>query len=265
LTEVVRKRPYTVVLFDEIEKAHPKILNILLEVMDDACLTDGQGRVVDFSNTVIILTSNIGQDKILQYTTELPTTKPSLGEVTESGRLPDFVREQVLAELKISLRPELLNRLDDIIIFDRLSRTNLRHIVEHQVKLIEKRIKDKDISIELDHKAVDYVLTESYDPLYGARPIKRFLEKHLVTELSRQLIRNKLPEHSTVYLTHVDGSREDFEFEIVMKPNADQLSNAADVTKDLYNVRSTRPKRKGSNFEGDMDIEEDGIDDVDGI
>ncbi|KAJ2302371.1 Chaperone protein ClpB1, partial [Coemansia sp. RSA 2705] len=190
LTEVVRKRPYSVILFDEIEKAHPNVLNILLQVMDDGRLTDGQGRVVDFTQTVIILTSNIGQAQILKYTSE------NTSDYRSSGELPESVRESVLNDLKHTLRPELLNRLDDIVVFNRLGYENLRSVVYLQLAQIASRLEERDVSLAMDDAAVDHVLKESYDPLYGARPIKRFLEKHLVTALSKEIIGGSLPDHS---------------------------------------------------------------------
>ncbi|KAJ1912550.1 hypothetical protein H4219_005553 [Mycoemilia scoparia] len=250
LTEVVRKRPYTVVLFDEIEKAHPKVLNILLEIMDDARLTDGQGRLVDFKNAVIILTSNIGQERILEYTSDPSFSNAENGGDSDHTRLPEYVRQQVLDELKLQMRPELLNRLDDIIIFDRLSKADLRRIVGLQVKLIERRVKDKNISIQLDMSATDYVLQQSYDPLYGARPIKRYLEKHLVTELSRKLIRNELPDSSIVEISHVPHSRNEFEFSIKPKP-VGEGGMAVDAVFDPLHP----PAKRQSDFDDGMEME----------
>ncbi|KAJ2557875.1 hypothetical protein EV175_001084 [Coemansia sp. RSA 1933] len=217
LTEIVRKRPYSVVLFDEIEKAHPNVLNILLQLLDDGRLTDGQGRVVDFTQCVIILTSNIGQDKILQFTS---ASNPGL--MDGPSEFPESVRKSVMDDLKRALRPELLNRLDDIVIFNRLGYSNLRDVVSLQLIQIENRLEDRDISLSMDDAAIDHVLKESYDPLYGARPIKRFLEKHLVTSLSRELIRGTLPSHSIVHITHLDDVDENFVFQVDAKTEHDQ-------------------------------------------
>ncbi|KAJ1964184.1 hypothetical protein GGI12_001588 [Dipsacomyces acuminosporus] len=211
LTEIVRKRPYSVILFDEIEKAHPSVLNILLQMLDDGRLTDTKGRVVDFTQSVIILTSNIGQDKILKYTTEI---SPSY---TDTGELPAAVRSSVMDDLKHALRPELLNRLDEIVVFNRLGYDNLRRVVGLQMIQIESRLKDRDISLAIDDDAIAYVLKESYDPLYGARPIKRFLEKHLVTSLSKEIIRGTLKDHSIVNISHFDGIPDDFVFKVDIK------------------------------------------------
>ncbi|KAJ1724676.1 hypothetical protein LPJ53_001104 [Coemansia erecta] len=207
LTEVVRKRPYSVILFDEIEKAHPNVLNILLQVLDDGRLTDGQGRVVDFTQSVIILTSNIGQDKILRYTESNPGYQAT-------GELPAEVRESVMTDLRHTLRPELLNRLDEIVVFNRLGEASLRNIVHLQLAQIASRLAERDIELRMDDAAVEHVLASSYDPLYGARPIKRFLEKHLVTALSKEIIRGTLLDHSVISITHEPGADADFAFHV---------------------------------------------------
>ncbi|KAJ2242874.1 hypothetical protein GGH98_005256 [Coemansia sp. RSA 454] len=216
LTEVVRKRPYSVILFDEIEKAHPNVLNILLQVMDDGRLTDGQGRVVDFTQTVIILTSNIGQSEILKHSMQ------DTSDYRDSADLPSSVRDSVLRELKQTLRPELLNRLDDIVVFNRLGFESLRDVVYLQLDQIATRLDERDVSLVMDDAAVEHVLKESYDPMYGARPIRRFLEKHLVTALSKEVIRGSLPDHSVVNITHMDGVDDDFVFQVDTKGDADQ-------------------------------------------
>ncbi|KAJ1857728.1 hypothetical protein LPJ76_001566, partial [Coemansia sp. RSA 638] len=216
LTEVVRKRPYSVILFDEIEKAHPNVLNILLQVMDDGRLTDGQGRVVDFTQTVIILTSNIGQSEILKHSMQ------DTSDYRDSAELPSSVRDSVLRELKQTLRPELLNRLDDIVVFNRLGFESLRDVVYLQLEQIATRLDERDVSLVMDDAAVEHVLKESYDPMYGARPIRRFLEKHLVTALSKEVIRGSLPDHSLVSITHIDGVSDDFVFQVDAKGDADQ-------------------------------------------
>lgn len=185
LTEAVRRKPYSVVLFDEVEKAHPQILNVLLQVLDDGRLTDGHGRVVDFTNTVIILTSNVGayllQDAAIAGTGVNPT-----------------VKLQVMAEVKRHFRPEFLNRLSDTIIFSPLTGTDLRQIVRNQVLIISKRLEVRDIKLQLSDAACDTILKAAYDPLYGARPIRRFLEKKLVTQLSRFLIAGTLTRNAVV-------------------------------------------------------------------
>ncbi|KAJ2807032.1 Chaperone protein ClpB1, partial [Coemansia guatemalensis] len=222
LTEIVRKRPYSVILFDEIEKAHPNVLNILLQMLDDGRLTDGQGRLIDFTQCVIILTSNIGQDKILRFTSE------SISNYKDSGELPESVRSSVLDDLRHTLRPELLNRLDDIVVFNRLGHENLKNVVYLQLTQIASRLEDRDVSLVMDDAAVDHVLKESYDPLYGARPIKRFLEKHLVTALSKEIIRGSLPTHSIVSITHIPDVDDDFVFQVDSKPTDDDQEMLAE-------------------------------------
>jgi ATP-dependent Clp protease ATP-binding subunit ClpB len=185
LTEAVRRRPYSVVLFDEVEKAHPQIFNTLLQVLDDGRLTDGQGRVVDFTNTVIILTSNLGSEYLLN------------GIETE-GKLSEKTKEQVLRTVRAHFRPEFLNRLDDIVIFSPLNRSQLQQIIKIQVLSLAKRLDSKDIDLEVQQSALDFCIESAYDPVYGARPLRRFVEKNIVTALSRLIIGGELGDHSIV-------------------------------------------------------------------
>jgi len=193
LTETVRRRPYCVILLDEVEKAHPSIFNVLLQVLDDGRLTDGQGRTVDFTNTVIIMTSNLGSE----YLTDL--------KETPNGRVPEDVRLNVLSRVKQHFRPEFLNRLDDLVIFCGLSRSHLHDIVRLQMVDIAKRLEDKDIAVEMTSPALDLCLKQAYDPVYGARPLRRFLEKNIVTQISKLLISAQLQEHSTVVIEDLKG------------------------------------------------------------
>jgi ATP-dependent Clp protease ATP-binding subunit ClpB len=190
LTEAVRRRPYNVVLFDEVEKAHPDVLNILLQVLDDGRLTDGQGRTVDFSNTVIILTSNLGSEFL----------------ISASKETMDLARERVMMRIKDHFRPEFLNRLDDIIIFDPLDQRALFKVVEKHLKQIEdQRFSERDIHFDIKDEAKRLVLEVAYDPVYGARPLARYLEKHIVTELSILLIKGELQDHDTVNIGAKNG------------------------------------------------------------
>jgi ATP-dependent Clp protease ATP-binding subunit ClpB len=193
LTESVRRRPYCVILLDEVEKAHPSIFNVLLQVLDDGRLTDGQGRTVDFTNTVIIMTSNLGSE----YLTDL--------KETPNGRVPEDVRSKVLGRVKQHFRPEFLNRLDDLVIFCGLSRAHLHDIVRLQMVDIAKRLEDKNIAVEMTPPALDLCLRQAYDPVYGARPLRRFLEKNIVTQISKLLISTELVEHSTVVVEDIKG------------------------------------------------------------
>ncbi|KAJ9163537.1 hypothetical protein P3X46_023192 [Hevea brasiliensis] len=186
LTEAVRRRPYTVVLFDEVEKAHLSVFNTLLQVLDDGRLTDGQGRTVDFRNAVIIMTSNIGAEHLLSGL---------MGKCSMQ-----VARDRVMQEVRKQFRPELLNRLDEIVMFDPLSHDQLRKVARLQMKDVAVRLAERGIALAVTDTALDYILAESYDPVYGARPIRRWLEKKVVTELSRMLIREEIDENSTVYI-----------------------------------------------------------------
>ncbi|WOL11102.1 hypothetical protein Cni_G19863 [Canna indica] len=194
LTEAVRRRPYSVILFDEVEKAHVAVFNTLLQVLDDGRLTDGQGRTVDFTNTVIIMTSNLGAEHLLA------------GMVGESSM--QIARERVLLEVRKHFRPELLNRLDEIVIFDPLSHDQLRKVARFQMKDVARRLAERGVALAVTDAALDVVLAESYDPVYGARPIRRWLEKKVVTHLSKMLIQGEIDENSTVYIDAVRGKKE---------------------------------------------------------
>mmetsp|Transcript_13610 Transcript_13610/g.34653 ORF Transcript_13610/g.34653 Transcript_13610/m.34653 type:complete len:884 (+) Transcript_13610:243-2894(+) len=205
LTEAVRRRPYNVVLFDEIEKAHRNVLNVLLQLLDEGRLTDSQGRTVDFTNTVVILTSNVGAEILLN----------SANGITNGGQgIPKHVRDAVMTQVRGLLRPELLNRLDDLVMFNPLGKVQLESIVNLMVQDIAARLKDRDISLELTPEVYEFVLAEGYDPAFGARPLRRFLEHTLSTAISRKLIAGEIPNHSTVYVGYRD---EDLTFQVKRK------------------------------------------------
>jgi ATP-dependent Clp protease ATP-binding subunit ClpB len=187
LTEAVRRRPYTVVLFDEVEKAHPQVFNALLQVLDEGHLTDGQGRTVNFKNTVVIMTSNLGADLLLRG-------------VTAGGEFMEGTKDQVMAVVRGHFRPEFLNRLSDIVVFTPLTRQHLRGIVTLQLNRIGERLLDRRITLVLTDAALDRILKEGYDPQFGARPLKRYLERQVTNALSRKLIAGELPDDSTVML-----------------------------------------------------------------
>ncbi|MDY3052648.1 MAG: ATP-dependent chaperone ClpB [Ndongobacter sp.] len=187
LTEAVRRKPYSVVLFDEIEKAHPDVFNILLQVLDDGRLTDNQGRTVDFKNTVIIMTSNLGSQAIL-------------AGIDESGNISTAAREQVEASLHAAFKPEFLNRVDDTILFKSLQKAEMVRIVELQMAAIEHRLKDRDIHLTVLPQAQEYILNAAYSPQFGARPIKRFLQKEVETALGRRILEGALSDGDTVLL-----------------------------------------------------------------
>jgi ATP-dependent Clp protease ATP-binding subunit ClpB len=186
LTEAVRRRPYQVVLFDEIEKAHPDVFNVLLQVLDDGRLTDGQGRTVDFRNTMIIMTSNLGAE----YLT-------ALGENEDS----DTVRDQVMDVVKMAFRPEFLNRVDEIILFHRLKRSEMGAIVAIQLERLRKLLVDRKIVLDLDEEAVHWLAEKGYDPVYGARPLKRAIQKHLQDPLAEKILSGDIPDGVTVKVT----------------------------------------------------------------
>ncbi|XP_058194790.1 chaperone protein ClpB1-like [Rhododendron vialii] len=186
LTEAVRRRPYSVILFDEVEKAHPTVFNTLLQVLDDGRLTDGKGRTVDFTNTVIILTSNLGAEHLLKGLNRECTMERA--------------KEMVMKEVSKHFKPEFRNRLDEIMIFDPLTDEQLREVARLQLKDIEIRLKKRGIDLAVTEAALDVILAESYDQVYGARPIRRWLEKRLVTELSKMLLREDIDENSTIYI-----------------------------------------------------------------
>ena len=186
LTEAVRRKPYSVVLFDEIEKAHPDVFNLLLQVLDDGRLTDGQGRTVNFKNTIVIMTSNIGSQKILQY-------KGSF-----VGEVYDRMKDAVLEELRKNFRPEFINRVDDLIVFHALSEKNLEKIVEIQLGRLRNRLEEKNIELELTEVARKHLVQVGYDPSFGARPLKRTITKEVETALARQILEGKIKDGSRV-------------------------------------------------------------------
>ncbi|WP_027054014.1 ATP-dependent chaperone ClpB [Mesorhizobium erdmanii] len=186
LTEAVRRRPYQVVLFDEIEKAHPDVFNVLLQVLDDGRLTDGQGRTVDFRNTLIIMTSNLGAEYLV-----------NLGEDQDV----DAVRDEVMNVVKASFRPEFLNRVDEVILFHRLRRKDMDRIVEIQLKRLESLLVDRKITLSLDREAIEWLAAKGYDPAYGARPLKRVMQKELQDPLAEKILLGEILDGSTVKVT----------------------------------------------------------------
>ena len=182
LTEAVRRKPYAVILFDEIEKAHPDVFNVLLQVLDDGRITDSQGRTVDFKNSVIIMTSNIGSRFLL--------------EGVHGASIPDGVRESVMAELRRSFRPEFLNRIDETILFKPLTLEEITSIVDLLMADLNKRLADRRVTVKLDRKAREWAAEKGYDPVFGARPLKRFLQRNLETKLARALLSGEVQQGS---------------------------------------------------------------------
>jgi len=186
LTEAVRRKPYCVVLLDEVEKAHPDVFNVLLQVLDDGRITDSLGKTVDFKNTIIIMTSNIGSSYLL--------------EGIESGEIEEATREMVMQDLRNHFRPEFLNRLDEIIMFKPLSKDSISNIVELMLDDIRQRIADRELSLDLSPKAKEYIVESGYDPMYGARPLKRFLQKHVETAVAKLILSQDLHSKDNIYI-----------------------------------------------------------------
>ncbi len=195
LTEAVRRKPYSVILFDEIEKAHPDVFNILLQVLDDGRITDSQGRTVDFKNTILIMTSNIGSNYLLEG-------------IDNNGEISADAEKNVMDELKANFRPEFLNRLDEIIMFKPLTKDNITNIIDLIIKDLNKRLADKQISVELTDNAKNYIINKSYDPVYGARPLRRYIQKTVEIMVAKIIIKDEIDVDQTVVIDEVNGSLE---------------------------------------------------------
>jgi ATP-dependent Clp protease ATP-binding subunit ClpB len=193
LTEAVRRHPYSVILFDEIEKAHPDVFNILLQLLDDGRLTDNQGRTVDFKNTIVIMTSNLGS----AYLTE---------NIKQDGTIDPDVKEKVMEELKRNFRPEFINRIDDIVVFSPLTEKQIGSIIELALDSLKKRLADRNMSVEITDAARSFIAREAYDPHYGARPVKRYLQKYVETEIANMIIRGDISDGDTVRIDAGDSA-----------------------------------------------------------
>ncbi|MBO5522820.1 MAG: AAA family ATPase, partial [Roseburia sp.] len=193
LTEAVRRKPYSVVLFDEVEKAHPDVFNVLLQVLDDGRITDSQGRTVDFKNTIIIMTSNLGSAHLLEG-------------IDENGNINPACEEAVQNELRGHFRPEFLNRLDEIIMFKPLTKDNIGNIITLLMAELNGRLSDREISVEISDTAKDFIVEHGYDPVYGARPLKRFLQKHVETLSAKLILADKVQEGDTILIDVKDGA-----------------------------------------------------------
>jgi ATP-dependent Clp protease ATP-binding subunit ClpC len=199
LTEAVRRRPYRVVLFDEIEKAHPEVFNVLLQILEDGRLTDGHGRTVDFRNTVVIMTSNLGTaDMQRPGLGFLPKTKP-----TDSEK--DSLKADVEKALRQTFRPELLNRIDEIIVFDPLTEEDLKQIIELLLKDVRERLADRNVGLELTDAAKEALVKEGYDPVYGARPLRRTIERRIANPLSRRILAGEFADGETAVVDYAGG------------------------------------------------------------
>ena len=199
LTEAVRRKPYCVILFDEIEKAHQDVFNVLLQILDDGRLTDGQGRTVDFKNTIVIMTSNIGSYRILEYRGSF------------AGENYERMKEAVLEEMRRQFRPEFLNRVDEVIVFHALTEGHLKEIVEIQLGRLRHRLAERHIQLELTDAAKTHLVRTGYDPAYGARPLKRVIQKELETALGRLILQGEVRDGQTVEIGY-DGRKGELTF-----------------------------------------------------
>ena len=212
LTEAVRRKPYSVILLDEIEKAHPDVFNVLLQVLDDGRLTDNKGRTVDFKNTILIMTSNVGSDSIQGYMDRLPSVGRPGAEPAEEMRaiatrreLLDECKNKVMDVLKITVRPEFLNRIDEIIMFDPLTQNDIREILHIQMRQLQNRLADEGVTIEFTKAFEDHMVTTGYDPAYGARPIKRLMQRELVNQLAKAILSGTVHKDSVIEVDAVGG------------------------------------------------------------
>ncbi|CAD0232539.1 MULTISPECIES: ATP-dependent chaperone ClpB [Planktothrix] len=228
LSEAVRRHPYSVILFDEVEKAHPDVFNILLQVLDDGRITDSQGRTVDFRNTVIVMTSNIGGEHILDVA----------GDESRYGEM----EKRVMTALRSHFRPEFLNRVDDIILFHSLSKGELRYIVAIQVKRIQRLLSDQKISIELSPATLDYLADIGYDPVYGARPLKRAIQREVENHIANLLLEQKFITGDTIYVDHVDDKLVFNHQPLISKPKEEPL------------IMNVQPLRKNTSDPLEMDV-----------
>ncbi len=193
LTEAVRRKPYSVVLFDEVEKAHPDVFNVLLQVLDDGRITDSQGRTVDFKNTIIIMTSNLGSAHLLEG-------------IEPDGSIRKEAEDAVMQELRGNFRPEFLNRLDEIIMFKPLTKDNIGHIIDLLIQELNERLADREIKVALSDTAKAYITEQGYDPVYGARPLKRYLQKHVETLSAKLILADQVRGGDTIYIDVKDDA-----------------------------------------------------------
>jgi ATP-dependent Clp protease ATP-binding subunit ClpB len=191
LTEAVRRRPYSVVLFDEVEKAHPDVFNILLQVLDDGRITDSQGRTVDFKNTIIIMTSNLGSNYIL--------------DGIENGEITEDARKNVDRLLKQSFRPEFLNRLDEIVYYKPLQKEQVINIINLMLEDTQKRLDDKQITIDVSNEAKEYIIENAFEPSFGARPLKRYIQRKVETLVAKEIISKDIAPNTTIYIGVSNG------------------------------------------------------------
>jgi ATP-dependent Clp protease ATP-binding subunit ClpB len=208
LTEAVRRKPYSVVLFDEIEKAHPDVFNVLLQVLDDGRITDSQGRTVDFKNTILIMTSNIGSSYLLDG-------------IGQEGEIKPEAENAVMQDLRNHFRPEFLNRLDEIILFKPLTKDNITSIIDLMVRRINDRLVDKEVKIQLTEGAKEYIVDKGYDPVYGARPLNRYLKKHVETLAARMILGGQVKAGDTIL---IDREEDDLKGSIIHEEESARIT-----------------------------------------
>lgn len=199
LTEKVRRKPYSVILLDEIEKAHPDVYNILLQILEDGRLTDGQGRTVDFRNTIVIMTSNVGADVIKN------TKKVGFVSAIDEAENYNRMKERVMEQLKQTFRPELMNRIDEIIVFSNLNEEELHQIINLLLKDLSKRVEDNGYTVTITDAAREVIMKEGYEPAYGARPLKRAIQKLVEDKISEEILKRTVQPGDTVVVDGVDG------------------------------------------------------------
>lgn len=193
MTEAVRRKPYSVVLFDEIEKAHPDVFNVLLQVLDDGRITDSQGRTVDFKNTILIMTSNIGASYLLDG-------------IDQNGQISEEAEKMVFDDLRAHFRPEFLNRLDETILFKPLTKDNIGGIIRLIIADLNRRLSDKELTVELSPQAESFIVENAYDPVYGARPLKRYIQKYVETLSAKLILADQVGQGDTILITLKDGA-----------------------------------------------------------
>jgi ATP-dependent Clp protease ATP-binding subunit ClpB len=242
LTEAIRRNPYSVVLFDEVEKAHRQVWNVLLQLLDDGRLTDGQGHVVDFSNVVVIMTSNLGAQYLLE----------DLSVLKDGEKIDQSTRGKVMGAVKSHFAPEFLNRLDDIIIFNPLSKMELRKIIRIQLQTLADRLKEQNIQLSLEDSGIDVILEHAYNPVYGARPIRRYLEKSVSTHLSRLLVSEELQPHTKVL---IGGSKGDLNYKLQALPQSHR-SRSSSPTPVEKKPAGYGPTVEEIDSEDEMDIDD---------
>ncbi len=201
LTEAVRRKPYSVILFDEIEKAHPEVFNVLLQLLDDGRLTDNQGHVVDFKNTVVIMTSNIGSNVLLDY----------MAQATADQDIPIEIKEQIMNLMHQTFKPELLNRIDEIVLFTPLTIEAIKGIVDLVLDQLRHRLAERHMTLEVRPVALEKMAQDSYNPVFGARPVKRFVQSVIETQLGKALIADRFKEGDDIIIDYRDG---DYQFTI---------------------------------------------------